>query len=63
MEIRQEEIKNGFKWSTLIPYMKLAYHAHEHPDKDLAYNEREYFEEMKTLNRLVKVPKDKLQCG
>ncbi len=25
-EIREEEIKNGYKWSTLVPFMKLAYH-------------------------------------
>ena len=25
-EIREEEVRNGYKWSTLIPFMKLAYH-------------------------------------
>ena len=27
-EIREEEVKNGYKWSTLVPFMKLAYHPH-----------------------------------
>jgi len=54
-DIRQEEKRNGFKWSTLVPYLKLAYHAHSHHTKDLAYNEQIYTEEMKQLNRFVRV--------
>ena len=27
-EIREEEVANGYKWSTLVPFMKLAYHPH-----------------------------------
>ena len=25
-EVREEEVTNGYKWSTLVPFMKLAYH-------------------------------------
>ncbi len=27
-EIREEEVSNGYKWSTLVPFMKLAYHPY-----------------------------------
>jgi hypothetical protein len=25
-QVREEEVNNGYKWSTLVPFMKLAYH-------------------------------------
>lgn len=27
-DIREEEVKNGYKWSTLVPFMKLVYHPY-----------------------------------
>ena len=27
-EIRDEEVSNGYKWSTLVPFMKLAYYPY-----------------------------------
>lgn len=27
-EIREEEVRNGYKWSTLVPFMKLVYHPY-----------------------------------
>lgn len=30
-EVREEEVTNGYKWSTLVPFMKLAYHPHSRP--------------------------------
>lgn len=27
-EVREEEVTNGYKWSTLVPFMKLAYHPY-----------------------------------
>ena len=35
-DIREGEVKNGYKWSTLVPFMKLAYHpsAPSRPSSD-----------------------------
>lgn len=54
-EIREEEVNNGYKWSTLIPFMKLAYHPFSHPSRSLVcpdYDEVDS-EAMRRLDRLV----------
>ena len=56
IRIHTEEVDSGFKWSTVVPYMKLAYHPYPNPRKSLvcaSYSDADIIS-MRKLDRSAK---------